>query len=225
MPSISAPAARAALTATGTQTGILAVASTTPFHVGAEAWVSDDLGNSQRVIITRILSATTLQARPVPEANQQTVRQLSGAAGGDLSAYAGPATQASKDFGTVGAGNFDSVLEAVVEGYAGNAITVELVGDSGLGAGVDIDVVGSVVTIHYESGVSTVGDIETAIAALAGADDIIDVKTAGTGATVLTAPADDSGPTALAGGMAAWISMPAQVVRVEVSYTKAPNLG
>lgn len=108
--------------------------------------------------------------------------------------------KAEMDFGTVGSGDFDSILQAHVANDEGNSITVELIGDSAPAGGVTIDVDELVVTIHYESAVSTVGNVETAIAALAGTDDIIDTKTGGTGATVLTAPGDDSGPTNLADG-------------------------
>jgi hypothetical protein len=52
--------------------------------------------------------------------------------------------------------------------------------------------------IHYVDGESTVGDVETAIAA---DSNLIEVKTAGTGATVLTG-ADAFSATALAGGAA-----------------------
>lgn len=87
MPSIDAPAASAVITG-ATNKGLITVASTTPFHVGAEAWVSKDDGSAQqRVIITRLVSSTVLQARPIPEASQKTVWQLSYQAGGDLSAF------------------------------------------------------------------------------------------------------------------------------------------
>lgn len=105
--------------------------------------------------------------------------------------------KASKDFGTVGTGAFDTELQAHTGGQDGNDITVQLVGDSG--AGVTIDVTDSTVVIHYQPTVSTVANVETAITALAGDDDIIDVKTAGTGATVLGSGAAFAA-TALTGG-------------------------
>lgn len=87
MPSIDAPAATAVITG-ATNKGVITVASTTPFHAGAEAWLAkDDASAQRRVIITRILTATTFQARPIPEASQKTVWQLSYQAGGDLSAF------------------------------------------------------------------------------------------------------------------------------------------
>lgn len=107
-----------------------------------------------------------------------------------------PGTRASM----TGAGALNTVIESTNVG--GNDITVTLVGDSGVGAGVTISVVGRAVTIHYESAVSTVANVETAIGALAGANDLIGVRTPGTGATVLTAPGANFGPTALTGGAA-----------------------
>jgi hypothetical protein len=105
----------------------------------------------------------------------------------DLAMIDGAASKALSNF----AGDLDTIIEAHTAGIAGNLISITVVGDSAAAAGVTIEVDGNFVVIHYESGVSTVGDVETAITALAGADDIIDVKTAGTGATVLTAPGDD----------------------------------
>lgn len=115
------------------------------------------------------------------------------------------AVKAEKSFSTVGAGHLDSVLQAHNAGLNGNLIDVTLIGDSAPASGVSVVVTpngdGYHVTVHYESAVSTVGNVETAITALAGPNDVIDVKTPGTGATVLTAPADNSGPTLLAGGV------------------------
>lgn len=108
--------------------------------------------------------------------------------------------KASLDLDTVSA-DLDTVVEATTAGTAGNAISIIVVGDSPAAGGVTIDVVGDVVTIHFEDGVSTVTDVETAIAALAGADDIIGVKTGGTGATVLDAATDEVAETSLAGGL------------------------
>lgn len=106
---------------------------------------------------------------------------------------------AALDLGTLGTGALDTVLGATTAGAAGNSITVALVADSALGAGVTISRVGTALTVHVEDGVSTVAQVETAIAALAGADDLAGVTTAGTAATVLTA-ADAFAATALSGG-------------------------
>lgn len=104
-----------------------------------------------------------------------------------------------------GLGTYNSVIEASTAGFDGNAITVALVGDSAAAAGVTITRSGTAFTIHYESGVSTVADVDAAITALAGANDLIAVKTAGTGATVLTAPGANHVAAALSGGVTAGI--------------------
>lgn len=121
-----------------------------------------------------------------------------------------PAVKAS--MGPNWAGAYNSVLEAHIAGVAGNSWKVILVGDSAAAAGVTVDVnLGTTtLTAHYESGVSTIGDVDAAITALAGGNDVIDVKTAGTAATVLTAPADNVGITNLAGGADLVPEVPAQ---------------
>jgi hypothetical protein len=106
-------------------------------------------------------------------------------------------TYAVKDFGTVGTGVIDSTLRATRDGTSGNDIFVQMVGDSG--AGVVVNVVGDAVVVHYQDAVSTVAQIEAAITALTGADKIIEVSVAGTGASVPNSPADDIPPTNLAG--------------------------
>lgn len=90
----------------------------------------------------------------------------------------------------------DTIVEASTAGAAGNSITVAAVGDSAPAGGVTIQEVGNAVTIHFEDGVSTVANVETAITA---SSTLIDVKTPGTGATVLTS-ADNFTATNLAGG-------------------------
>ncbi|MCH9834210.1 hypothetical protein K0U83_01035, partial [bacterium] len=112
------------------------------------------------------------------------------------------ATKAFKDFGTVGTGNFDTTIEAHVAGTAGNSIRIGLVGDSAGAVTISQETISTTVFvyIHYQPGVSTVTNVETAIAALSGAADTIDVKTGGTGATVLAAGDDEFIPTALATG-------------------------
>ncbi len=76
--------------------------------------------------------------------------------------------------------------------------SVRMIGDGGGALSIVVDHTTNAVVIHYRDGVSTVGDVETAIAALAGADKVIVVQQAGTGATVLHSPADDFTATALA---------------------------
>jgi hypothetical protein len=82
---------------------------------------------------------------------------------------------------------FDSVVETTLAGLFGNAVSVTVRGK--LTAGVVITVVGTNVLIEYQNGVSTVTNVETAIAALAGVNDIIGVKTGGTGANILASNA------------------------------------
>ena len=94
----------------------------------------------------------------------------------------------------------DTVVEATTAGVAGNAITIAGAANSAPAGGVTISRTGTAFIIHWESGVSTVADVETAITALAGGDDLFGVKTGGTGATVLGAN-DEFEATALAGGI------------------------
>jgi hypothetical protein len=110
-----------------------------------------------------------------------------------------PLTKAFLDLGDE-ITNVDSVIEATTAGIAGNSITIAFVAD-GTGAGSFSRVVNAL-TFHFEDGVTTVANFEAAIAALAGADDIIAVKTAGTGANILTTVGDVLAATNLAGGTA-----------------------
>lgn len=92
------------------------------------------------------------------------------------------AVAATLDMATVNA-QMDNVFEAHAAGAAGNGITITMVGDSA--AGVVINRVGTDFTIHFQPGVSTQGDVNTAVTALAGADDLFGVQVAGTVGTVL----------------------------------------
>ncbi len=95
--------------------------------------------------------------------------------------------------------NLDTIIQAHTAGAAGNAITIRTVADgSGVGS---FTRVGTALTFHYESGVTTVANFETAVGALAGADELIDVKTTGTAVNVLVAPGDTFAATPLAGGL------------------------
>lgn len=108
-----------------------------------------------------------------------------------------------------GDSSYDAGLAATTAGAAGNAITIRLIGDSATGAGVAIVRNDTHFVIHYESGVSTVADVNTAIEALAGANDLFGVASAGTEAAALTSPADDCEPVALNAGYDAYIDVPA----------------
>ncbi len=118
-----------------------------------------------------------------------------------------PAVKAEKAFATVGGGTFDTVLQAHTAGIAGNSIEVILLPDSS--TTVSIEVLGSAsagytVIIHYKPATSTVANVESAITALSGISDVIDVKTTGTGATVLASTA--AAEAMLAGGAEALVA-------------------
>ena len=112
---------------------------------------------------------------------------------------------AFKDLATVST-NVNTVVEALLGGTGGNAITIATVND-GAGAG-NFTRVGNAFTFHYATGVTTVANFEAAIAALAGADKLIDVKTPGTGANVFTSPADTFAATNLAAGASSIMTRP-----------------
>lgn len=91
MPSISVPAAGAALTANGTAVGLVTVADTTPFYAGALAWLSCNTPANMHVRITKILSATTMTVAMVLDSGSN-VNNLSYAQGSDISAFTTAAT-------------------------------------------------------------------------------------------------------------------------------------
>lgn len=92
--------------------------------------------------------------------------------------------------------NVDTWVLARLSGTAGNAQTLEFVAD-GTGAGSFTD--GLAAVFHFESGVTTVANFETAIAA----SEYLAVFIAGTGANVFTGGGDDDvGPMAMTGGLA-----------------------
>src|SRR5574343_537083 len=101
---------------------------------------------------------------------------------GEVRSLAQSEAKAELDMSTVNA-QMDNVLQATKFGADGNNLRVKMVGDSAAAAGVTIDVSGDDMVIHFEAGVSTQGDVNTAITALTGADDIFGVKTAGNEAT------------------------------------------
>lgn len=233
MPSIEVPAFAAAVT-NATDRGVCTVASTAAIYAGAIGWLQGSDGSRQRCQVVEVLSGTTFSVRYLHEENNGYMLNppnygRSNASDFDAHALI-PAAKAELDLADLGTGALDTIVEATTAGEDGNEITVELVGDNGAAAGVTIDVTGSVVTIHYEHNVSTVSDVETAITALAGGDDIIGVKTAGTGATVLQAPIDDFGATNLAGGsdeiaeLTVCINLPTQLVAVNPDYTRKTSI-
>jgi len=94
-------------------------------------------------------------------------------------------------FATVKIGKLDTVLKS-----ASNAVVwVELIGDSPGAGGVTIHevVANHVLTIHFETGVSKVSDVETALAA----STLVVINTPGTAGNTLVQATDAFGPTAL----------------------------
>ena len=90
-------------------------------------------------------------------------------------------------------------------GPAGNALTLALVGRAPDGAGVTVDASAApAVVVSYESGVSTLGDVNAALSPLTNL--IVARVFFGDGGAVLTAPGSDIAPVALAGGAFHWIS-------------------
>lgn len=104
-------------------------------------------------------------------------------------------SRAFLDLGTLAGGNLDTIVEAILDGVDGNDITVSATGDRTDGTVTLVEGATSV-AIHYDDDVSTVEDVEDALAA----STLIRVKTAGTPATVLDAATDDFTATNLAGG-------------------------
>jgi hypothetical protein len=142
-----------------------------------------------------------LSTKAAGHLNTVVEAKTSGAAGnavmvaavGDSSLLA----KASLACATKADGKLNTVVQAKAAGTGGNAITVTLVGDGAPASGVVIAEVGNLVTIHYEDNVSTVTLIEAAITSTS---TLIEVKTAGTGATKPRTPASDFVAAPLAGG-------------------------
>lgn len=89
--------------------------------------------------------------------------------------------------------NVDTEIRARAGGTGGNNISIALVAD---GAGVgSLTASGNALTFHFQSGVTTVANFETAVAA----SDLIEIKAAGTGANVFAA-GDAEPATLLTGG-------------------------
>jgi hypothetical protein len=120
----------------------------------------------------------------------------------EVVAIAGDATaKAELALDGVTTGNMDTVIEATTAGTAGNSLTIALVHSAGAANGGTLTRVGNAFTFTYKGGTTTVANFETAVTALAGADDLIAVKTTGTGADILSATLDLLAATALAGGI------------------------
>jgi hypothetical protein len=109
------------------------------------------------------------------------------------------AAAAELDFAAAGLTNLDGVLTFGTAGLAGNDWTASVGAGSGLGVGVQVyeDVVNKTLTILFEDGVSTQGDLATAVGGTANFTVV-----GGTGAAVLDVTDDDMPSTSLAGGAA-----------------------
>ena len=95
----------------------------------------------------------------------------------------------------------DTVIQMTSDGDWGNDWTVETSPEAALA--ITIDRTNKTILIDFVNTVSTVGDVETAIAALVGEEAVIEVKTAGTAPNVLTSGGDTLAATSLAGGVGA----------------------
>jgi len=95
--------------------------------------------------------------------------------------------------------NIDTVVQATSPGTDGDAIGITFQDGSLVDEG-ELTVVGTEVTFAFKDGVTTVADFEAAVGALVGDDAIIEVKTAGTGASVLATTDDEFVSQNLAGG-------------------------
>lgn len=98
-------------------------------------------------------------------------------------------------------GNMDTTLEATTAGTAGNSLTIALVHSAAAANTGTLTRIGNAFTFTFKGGTTTVGNFESAVTALAGADDLIAVKTSGTTTDVLSATLDLLAATNLAGGV------------------------
>jgi hypothetical protein len=112
-----------------------------------------------------------------------------------------------------GIGGLDTVFEITAAGAQGNDWA--LIQQVGLAASVVVDLAFQRVTITFVDGVTTVGDIETLVGALAGDYDVVGRSAAGTALTELAA-ATDVGVVMFTGGAAAIKTLP--------SVTSAGNI-
>ena len=104
-----------------------------------------------------------------------------------LSLFTGGAL-AYLDLSVPGNATFNTVIETTIGGSDGNAVTFASTAD-GSGPG-SLTHAGNAFTLHFEDNTTTVQNVEDLITALSGADKIIRVKTASTGANKLLAAGD-----------------------------------
>ncbi len=87
MSSIDIQAYGEALAANATSLGVLQVADTTKYWAGAEAWLNNSDGTTQRIRITVIVDATHMEAVALADDPGSNVNHLSYAVGGNFSAF------------------------------------------------------------------------------------------------------------------------------------------
>jgi hypothetical protein len=107
--------------------------------------------------------------------------------------YNQEANQATLDLDPLTA-NVDTIIRARAGGTGGNHVSIALVA-GGTGTGT-LTASGNALTFHFQTGVTTVANFETAVTA----SDLIEIDTAGTPANVLASPGDVLTATHLVGG-------------------------
>jgi hypothetical protein len=149
---------------------------------------------------------------------------LAGTAGNalDFKATADASAAATFDFSTV-LTQLDSVLTFGTGGTGGNDWSVSVSAGSGGGEGVNVfeDTVNKTLTIMYETGVSTVTNVATAVATTTNFTCV-----GGTGANVLATPGDDLPLTSLSGGTAQeYATQGGSPVEMHLHFTAAATTG
>lgn len=137
-----------------------------------------------------------------------------------IAVTANGSAKASINFTTAGCTKLDSVMEFKTGGTGGNSWKVDVVPRPADAHGVVIneDTIGKVLTIMYETAVSTVLQVETAVAGTTN----FAIKTTGTAINVLAAATDTIHASALSGGTAAtYVTWSATAPHLTVSFTTA----
>jgi hypothetical protein len=109
--------------------------------------------------------------------------------------YDQPAVKAELDLDPLTT-HVDTVIQSRVGGTDGNSISIAFAND-GSGAG-SLTASGFALTFHFQTGVTTVTNFETAVAA----STLIEIQSVGTGANIFTTGGDTLAATHLAGGTA-----------------------
>lgn len=157
---------------------------------GKRSWQTRDLGAVPEVDIniwadtSRALTAAKLYAA---ELHPYTFA--------DIALTPAVAVKASLDLATKTT-HCNTVIEALVAGEGGDLFTMAFVQSAGAPNVGALTNVGKAYTFTFKNGVTTVANFESAIAASIN----LDVKTPGTGATLLATTVDEFTATALAGG-------------------------